>query len=127
MEHRPFVNTSVSKEAVMALQGLAGAAIGLLLGLLVGLSSSPVVSVVIGALASGLMVLLGLANNASQSESQVERINAGAARLLGFGLVCSLALIGEIYIRTHDLMTPSPKAQVDELNKADFRDDEAHS
>ena len=43
----------------MALQFIAGSALGLLLGHLVGLSSSPVVATVVGAVAGGMLVLLG--------------------------------------------------------------------
>jgi hypothetical protein len=97
----------------MVLQLLAGAGIGLLLGLLVGLSSSHVVATVVGAVAGGLLILLGF--NSSKDDSSATP-PATAWRLAGFGFACSLALIVSVWIRAHHSLSPPVKDQVKELD-----------
>jgi hypothetical protein len=88
----------------------AGAAIGLLVGLIAGLSISPVTSTILGALSTGLLVLLGF------KESQETTYSASHAfRVLGFGLFCSLALIAGISLRTHQVLSPSLARQKQQL------------
>jgi hypothetical protein len=117
----------------MALQTVAGAALGLLLGLLIGLSNSPVVAVVVGALASGLMVLLGFVPNkvaaadAGAGAAGVDALRAAGWRLAGFGFACSAALLAGMYIRTHEAMSPTPEAQMKRLTAAGFSADEARA
>jgi hypothetical protein len=84
----------------------AGAGIGTLLGLIMGLSASPVVSTVLGALSGGLLVLLGLA---SRPDGAGE--SKGELRVLGFGFFCSVFLVVGIFLRTHDVLAPSFAAE----------------
>lgn len=108
----------------MVLQLLAGAGIGLLLGLLVGLSSSHVVATVVGAVAGGLLILLGL--NSSKDEASATPPPT-AWRLAGFGFACSLALIVSVWVRAHHSLSPPIKDQVKELTDVGYSPDDARA
>jgi hypothetical protein len=104
-------------------QLFAGVGLGLLVGVLVGLSSSPVVSAVVGALASGMVTLLGFvqpgkSGDASQAEGSVVRLG-------GFGVACTAAVLLGLLIRTHNLASPSIADQVSEVQKAGYTSQEA--
>lgn len=101
----------------MVLQLLAGAGIGLLLGLLVGLSSSHVVATVVGAVAGGLLILLGL-NSSKDDPSATPPPTAW--RLAGFGFACSLALVVSVWVRAHHSLSPPIKDQVKELTDVGY-------
>ncbi|SRR5258707_10121573 len=106
----------------MAEQIFAGAGLGILTGLLVGLSSSPVVASVVGALAAGIVTLLGLV----QSDGSKKLFAPGApARLGTFGLACALGTLLGLYVRTHDLLSPTPQQQIASLVKAGFDKEQA--
>lgn len=92
------------------LEFLAGTAIGLLVGLIAGLSISPVTSTILGALATGLLLLLGFKDAKGSDNSQ-----GHAARVFGFGLFCSIALVCGIGLRTHQVLSPSLEAQKERL------------
>jgi len=110
----------------------AGAGTGLLLGLLLGLSASPVVAVVVGALAALLASLIGLplpgkAGAAADAPGPAQR-KAAHWRAAVFSLVCVLGLLIGLYVRTHDLLSPTPRSlqvQVDELTALGFSSAEA--
>jgi hypothetical protein len=108
----------------MVLQLLAGAGIGLLLGLLVGLSSSHVVATVVGAVAGGLLILLGL-NSSKNDASATPPLTSW--RLAGFGFACSLALIVSVWIRAHRSLSPPIKDQVKELTDVGYSPDDARA
>jgi hypothetical protein len=108
----------------MVLQLLAGAGIGLLLGLLVGLSSSHVVATVVGAVAGGLLILLGL--NSGKDDAAVTPPPT-AWRLAGFGFACSLALLVSVWIRAHHSLSPPIKDQVKELTDVGYSPDDARA
>lgn len=78
----------------------SGTGIGLLIGVLMGISVTPTVAVIIGALASGLAILLGL-NDAHFN-------NAKAVRIGGFGFACVLGIYFGLYARTHQMLSPEP-------------------
>lgn len=84
----------------------AGGAIGLLVGLIAGLSVSPVTSTILGALSAGLLVLLGFKDSKGGDNSQ-----GHALKVLGFGLFCSIALVLGISLRTHQVLSPSLETQ----------------
>lgn len=77
----------------------SGSGIGLLIGVLMGISVTPTVAVIIGALASGLAVLLGLNDQHFN--------NAKAVRLGGFGFACVLGIYCGLYARTHQMLSPT--------------------
>jgi hypothetical protein len=86
-----------------------GAGMGLLLGTLVGLSSSPVVGVVVGALASVLAVFLGL-DVTTGSAMGALRINGARIGALGVATVVGLGL--GLYVRVNNPFLPEPEAQL---------------
>jgi hypothetical protein len=103
-------------------QLFAGVGLGLLVGVLVGLSSSPVVSVVIGALASGMVTLLGFVQVKDESAARAE---GSVVRLGGFGVACTAAILLGLYVRTHNLASPSIADQVAEVQKAGYSGEQA--
>jgi hypothetical protein len=104
-------------------QLFAGTGLGLLVGILVGLSSSPVVSVVVGALAAGMVTLLGFSRPAKEGEPALG--DGSVARLGGFGVACTVAILFGLYIRTHNVLSPSIADQVNEVRKAGYSEDAA--
>jgi hypothetical protein len=91
-------------------QLFAGVGLGLLVGVLVGLSSSPVVSVVLGALAAGMVTLLGFARSSKDGDSSYAE--GSVIRLGGFGVACAAAVLLGVAIRTHSWLSPSIANQV---------------
>jgi hypothetical protein len=104
-------------------QLFAGVGLGLLVGVLVGLSSSPVVSVVVGALAAGMVTLLGFARSSKDGDSSYAE--GSVIRLGGFGVACAAAVLLGLAIRTHNLLSPSIAKQVSEVQKAGYSGEEA--
>jgi hypothetical protein len=88
----------------------AGSAIGLVVGLIAGLSISPVTSTILGALSASLLILLGLKSSKGGQDPRNHD-----ARVLGFGLLCSVSLIVGISLRTHQILSPPIEAQKDRL------------
>lgn len=84
----------------------AGAGVGTLLGLIMGLSATPVVSAVLGAIAAGLLGLLGVGPHLSAHETEGSS-PLPVLRILGFGSFCSIFLLIGILLRTHDVLAPS--------------------
>jgi hypothetical protein len=97
---------------------------GLLLGFLVGLSSSPVVASVVGAVSGGLLILLGLTSGKASTPASDPAI---AWRITGFGILCTCSLLSGLWIRTQHVFTPPVKDQIKELTDAGFSPDDAHA
>lgn len=104
-------------------QLFAGSGLGLLVGVLVGLSSSPVVSAVVGALAAGMVTLLGFVR--SPKDGEASYTEGSVIRLGSFGLACAAAVLLGLYIRTHNWLSPSIADQVSEIQKAGYSADDA--
>jgi hypothetical protein len=84
------------------MDALAGVSLGTLVGLLVGLSSVPVVASAVAALLALLVTFFGFA----RPEGPMAARNSGA-RFAGFGLAMALALAGGITLRAHGTLGPS--------------------
>jgi len=97
------------------LEFAAGSSIGLLVGLIAGLSISPVTSTILGALSTGLLILLGFKE--SKEGVQTER---HMLRVLGFGLFCSVFLLVGINLRTRQVLSPPLEKQKQRLKDADI-------
>ena len=106
-------------------QIFAGVGLGLLVGVLVGLSFSPVVSVVVGALATGMTALLGFGLPAKNGEPAHAVGSVG--RLGSFGIACAAAVLLSLFVRTHNWMSPKIADQVAEVRKAGYSEEEARS
>ena len=110
----------------MAVQLFSGASIGLLLGLLMGLSASPIVSLVVGALAAllGAVVLpLAKANDSTPARQRDAAYRSGA-----LGLAAIVGLAAGVWMRTHDVLSPERPTlaqQVAAVQAAGFSADEA--
>jgi hypothetical protein len=115
-------------------QGLfwSGAAVGALVGLLVGMSVSPVVATVVSALVGVVTAYctatlgggLQEALKASPIEPRRPELNAHVY-LAGFSVVAFVTVLVGTYIRTHNLLAPSPTELVARWKEASFDDDTA--
>jgi hypothetical protein len=104
---------------------LAGTGIGVLVGLLIGLSVSEVVGAVVGGLMALLAAFLGLKEEARPATTQGQPLNGPALRawrLTGFGLVCSVAILAGLLIRTHNLLSRTPRQLVQTWKDAGYPD-----
>lgn len=98
--------------ASLAVSVFSGASVGLMTGVLLALSVSPVVGIFISALGTGLGVLLGLSDS-HFSKAKGMRIGA-----LGLSLLVGVA--SGIYVRTHALLSPSLEEQQAEYIKLGY-------
>lgn len=89
-------------EGSVAMNALAGLSLGTLVGLLIGLSSAPVVASAVGALLALLVTFFGF----SQQRATMA-VRTSAARFAGFGLAMAAALAGGIALRSHGALGPS--------------------
>jgi hypothetical protein len=80
----------------------AGAGIGSLVGLVMGLSASPVTSTILGSLSAGLLVLLGLTATRNGGTASQQ-----SATVAAFGLSCTILLLIGVYLRSHDTLALS--------------------
>jgi hypothetical protein len=105
----------------------AGGAIGLLVGVAAGLSSAPVIAVVVGAISAGLLILLGLKRGDAAAEHAAAHNASGAmmARVAAFGIVCTLALVGGVMARAYDVLSPSAIKLAEGWKAAGFAPDPA--
>lgn len=112
--HRQIIASFIMSKNDAAQEFGAGASIGMLIGLIMGLSASPVVSTVLGALAAGLLGILGINAGGSKEDNNTTR-SRGAVRVLGFGFFCATFVLVGILLRTHNTLAPSLAAQDQEL------------
>jgi hypothetical protein len=96
----------------------SGSGLGLMLGLLLGLSSTPVVAVVVGAIAAllGSIVLPHVPSKAAAGDAAETRatidLRAGA-----FGMACVVGILGGIWLRTHDVLSPKTPTLIEKLEQ----------
>jgi hypothetical protein len=113
------------------IDGVAGAAVGLLLGVVVALSASSVVATLVGTLAALLGVFLGLerpsdaGNESTGGTPSPARPTGSGIRVVTFSLSCVVAILVGLLIRTHGLLSPTLVAQVAAWRDAGFSDEEA--
>ncbi len=115
-------------------QVFSSVGIGLLIGILLGLSASPVVGLVVGAVSALLASLTGLKvpKNNKELVNLVE-INLEQQKLIGiragfFGLTCVVGIFIGIFLRTHNILSPPEytlKQQFEELTSIGFNPKEA--
>jgi hypothetical protein len=98
-----------------ALDLTAGGALGGLLGIFVGLSSSPVVSIVVTALVGVLATLFGLASDGPLRLS-IESVR----RIASFALVAAIATPIALATRTHGWLEPTIAARKTELQEMGY-------
>lgn len=97
---------------MIASQIFSAVGIGLLIGILLGLSSSPVVGLVVGSVSALLASLIGVEfPNKSGEQASDEGISQEKLKLIGiragvFGLTCVFGIFAGIYMRTHNVLSP---------------------
>src|SRR5438105_4710037 len=91
-------------------QAVGGGGLGLLTGILVGMSSSPVVATVLGAISAALGGFLGFQKPDSTSSSSDVRLGA-------FGVFCVAAIFLGVYVRAHNLASPTFLSQQPSLRE----------
>lgn len=107
------------------LSALAGGAIGLLVGIAAGLSTAPVIAVIVGTLSTGLLILLGLKKSDSAPEDAAVADAAMIARIAAFGLVCTFGLVVGVLLRAHDVLSPSVSKMEQGWKDGGFSDPQA--
>jgi len=104
---------------------IAGAGIGMLVGIATSFSSAPVTAVVVGAISAGLLVLLGFQKGDASAENAAPTDAGAVARVAAFGIACSVALVAGLVVRTHDLLAPTPAQTQQKWKDAGFTDEQA--
>ncbi|MEM8489764.1 MAG: hypothetical protein AAF756_02980 [Pseudomonadota bacterium] len=104
--------------------------IGFLVGLLVGLSATPMVGLVVGAITALLASFLGLTTKdnpatPSETDAQKQRLILTGIRSGTFAVACAVGVLAGMYIRTHDSLSPSLLERKQELLGLGFTEDEA--
>ena len=99
-------------------EAFAGSGLGLLVGMLLGLSSASVVGIVVTALTAGLAAFLGLVRTEGPDR---------ALRIGFFGLACAIGVIGGLALRSGAWLAPNVQADVARWEDAGFPKEEARS
>lgn len=92
----------------------AGMGLGLLVGVLLGLSSTGVVGGVVTALAAVLAAFLGLSGTGASSKG----MSVGRARIAAFGFACTLGVGLGLATRAHDWLSEPIGVQVERWRHA---------
>jgi hypothetical protein len=107
-----------------------GFGIGLLMGLLVGITTSAVVSGLLTTLGGLLAAMLGLQGRSTSESGEATsgpfsflQVNSG--RIGAFGLACAIGMLGGMTIRVKGLLNTPLKNQVGEWVEAGFDSSEA--
>lgn len=98
-------------------QIFAGLGLGLLVGFVIGLSSSEVTGIILGALVSLLAAFFGLREK--KGDDQVNHFLIGS-----FGIFCVVGIVIGIYLRAHNFLAPSFKEKYAKYQDLGFLTDE---
>ncbi|WP_027132923.1 hypothetical protein [Geminicoccus roseus] len=102
----------------------AGAALGVFVGCLAGLSASPVVGSVLTALLALLGAYFGLAGGRRPAEA-APQAHPRSIRMIAFSMGAVLATLGGLYLRTGDRLSPSLKERQAAWRELAFSEREA--
>lgn len=114
----------MSERSVTSIHFFSGSGLGLLVGIILGLSVSEVAGIVLGALTALLAAFLGLKKdfapekgpgNGSGSPSSLKWLRSGA-----FGLFCVLGILLGIMIRSHGLLSVPIDRQLEKWTRAGY-------
>lgn len=100
---------------------IAGAGVGALAGLLIGLSTASVVGTAISAIAAILAAVLGL------TKAKPEQVEQQRFRIMGFGIFATLALLCGLLLRVQDLLAPSISEQINQWQSAGYTEEAARA
>lgn len=101
-ENRPKDSPELQPKPSLKLAWYGGTGIGLLFGIIMGTSTTPTVATVLGALTTLLAAILGLNDHYFN--------NVKAVRVGSFGFACVIGAYTGLYVRSHNLLSPSPEA-----------------
>lgn len=96
----------------------AGSGFGLLLGVIVGLSQTPVVMGVITVLTGLLAVFLGLKKGGETDKTEPGTLQANHGRIGSFGVAAALGLILGIYLRIANPFAEDPRVESERWTNA---------
>jgi hypothetical protein len=96
---------------------LGGLSLGAFLGFLIGLSTTPVVSIVITGVVALLAAFFGLSEKLGIATS-----TEGSSRLVAFGIAATLCMFGGMHLRTNQTLMPSIDSQREDLRKIGYAD-----
>ncbi len=102
----------------IAINVWSGAGLGLLLGVIVGLSQTPVVAEVMGVLTGVLAVFLGLQGGGEKELPVVGKLRLNGARIGSFGLAAALGLILGLFLRVANPFVETPDQEFARWAKA---------
>lgn len=102
----------------IAINVWSGAGLGLLLGVIVGLSQTPVVAEVMGVLTGLLAVFLGLQGSGDAELPVVGKLRMNGARIGSFGLAAALGLILGLFLRVANPFVETPDQEFARWAKA---------
>lgn len=108
---------------MVASQVFASMGIGSLIGLLVGLSASPVVGIVVGALAALVAPVIEMRLAEVGGSSDNKEVSIARQKLVGlragfFCITCIVGVLSGVLMRTHQVLSPSAptwREQLEEL------------
>ena len=106
-DHAVRADSASASEGGFIFNVLTGASLGGLVGLLIGLSASPIVASASAAILALLVTFFGFGGTVGALQPKVS-----AARVLGFGILMSAGLIGGIVLRAEGTLGPSFKQRV---------------
>lgn len=92
----------------------SGIGLGMLVGLIIGLSVSHIVGIVLGALTSLLASFFGLTAVKEDVQSNV-KLHSRPMTIIYFSLSTFAFILIGIYLRTHNVLSPSIKEQKEDL------------
>jgi hypothetical protein len=95
----------------------SGLGLGLLVGIIIGLSISEVTGIILGALTSLLAAFFGL--RSTKEGETIKSITIGT-----FSLACFLSIFLGIYLKTHNSLSPSIDTEIENYKKSKFDDNE---
>lgn len=99
---------------------VTGLVLGALTGILVGLTTASVIATVLSSVLAIATTFVGLAG-----ETKFAAVTVNHARVASFAAAMIFTLLGGMWIRTHDLLSPSPKELYDQLVAANIKPDDA--
>jgi hypothetical protein len=102
----------------MASDVLSGSGLGLLLGSVVGLTTTPVVAGVVGGITSLLAVFLGLDGGGEGKLGALGRVQLNGVRIGCFGLAAVVGVALGLYVRINNPLAEAPERQLERWQAA---------
>ncbi|TIX87691.1 hypothetical protein [Rhizobium sp. P44RR-XXIV] len=99
---------------------VTGLVLGALTGIIVGLTTASVVVTVLSSVLAIATAFVGLAG-----DTKLTAVTVNHARVASFAVAMIFTLLGGMWIRTHDLLSPNPKEIYDQLVTANVKPDDA--